>query len=162
MSGQDSRTEWVRRVLGVAIPAPGGGNRTFTLVGLAKSRLGWRSRRIDAVAEIGRLKAELARQFSGDDSQRKELEAALAKLDRLIGAFGSELDDGLDRVLNADASGRAAAIDAARAQMQRFAHVIETDEIMVELDGNEVLPDMSVVAPLQKALDAISAALGPA
>jgi len=153
-----AKQEWVRRVLGVDLArrAPG----KLSLVALAKSRFAWRSERLNAVAEIGRLQAALSVRFRGVESQRKALTAAIARLDRLMAEFGPALDESLDRVLNGDEAARPALIGEARTLMAGFQRTVETDDIMVELDGNEVLPDMRVTEPLQRALGAIDAALG--
>ncbi len=94
------------------------------------------------------------------DSQKTALSAALGRLDKLIAAFGPALDVGLDEVLNADETARPALIKQARALMDGFQKTIDDDPIMVELDGNEVLPDMAVTEPLRRVLANINAALG--
>lgn len=159
MSDDAAKREWVVRVLKVSFPTqPRTGS--LSLVKLAKSRFAWRSERMSAVAEIGRLKMAISERFKDDETQASALTAALGRLDTLIGSFGPALDDSLDEVLNGDETKRPTSIAAARTQMARFQTIIEGDEIMSELDGNEVLPDMVVTAPLLRALGAIDAALG--
>jgi hypothetical protein len=138
-------------------PSAGG---KLSLVALAKARFAWRAERTNAIAEIGRLEAALRDRFKGVESQKTALSAALGRLDKLIASFGPQLDDVLDDVLNADEAARPAQIKQARALMDGFQKTIDGDPIMVELDGNEVLPDMSVTEPLRRALGNISAALG--
>jgi len=142
-------------------PAPGptaGGK--LSLVALAKGRFAWRAERTNAIAEIGRLEAALRDRFKGVESQKQALSAALGRLDKLIATFGPQLDVGLDDVLNADEAARPGMVKQARALMDGFQKTIDDDPIMVELDGNEVLPDMSVTEPLRRVLGNISAALG--
>lgn len=139
-------------------PAPGG---KLSLVALAKARFAWKAERTNAISEIGRLEAALSQRFKGVESQKQPLSAALSRLDKLIAAFGPQLDDGLDLVLNGDETTRPALVKKARALMDGFQKTIDGDPIMAELDGNEVLDDMLVAEPLRKALANISAALGP-
>ncbi len=159
-SDSGARNDWVRRVLQVDVGVARGAGGKFSLVALAKSRFAWKTDRINAIAEIGRLQAALNARFKTVSSQKTALAAASLRLDRLIASFGPELDDALDRVLNADASNRPGMIKQARALMERFQHTVDNDDIMVELDGNEVLPDMAVTEPMRRALANISAALG--
>jgi hypothetical protein len=144
---------------GAATTGPAAGGK-LSLVALAKSRFAWRAERTNAVAEIGRLEAALRDRFKGVESQKTALSAALGRLDKLIATFGPRLDVGLDDVLNGDEAARPALIKQARALMDGFQKTIDDDPIMVELDGNEVLPDMSVTEPLRRVLGSISAALG--
>jgi len=144
---------------GTSSTGPAAGSK-LSLVALAKSRFAWRGERTNAVAEIGRLEAALRDRFKGVESQKTALSAALGRLDKLIATFGPRLDVGLDDVLNGDEAARPALIKQARALMDGFQKTIDDDPIMVELDGNEVLPDMSVTEPLRRVLGSISAALG--
>ncbi|HEV2969685.1 MAG TPA: hypothetical protein VGY55_06825 [Pirellulales bacterium] len=145
---------------GTAATGPAAGGK-LSLVALAKSRLSWRTERINAIAEIGRLEAALSQRFKGVESQKNALSAAVVRLDKLIKTFGPQLDDGLDYVLNGDEAARPGLIKQARALMDGFQKTIDGDEVMAALDGNEVLPDMAVTEPLRLALGKISAALGP-
>jgi len=136
----------------------GGGK--LSLVKLGKARLAWRRDRLHAVSEIHRLQGAVAKDFTGEPEQKAALDAALSRLDKLIGSLTDELDDSLDKVLNAAEPARAGLAEQARALMRRFLDHIETDEVMQELDGNEVLPDMSVCEPLQRSLADVAASLG--
>ena len=64
------------------------------------------------------------------------------------------------RRTRADAGKRAGLADTARTTMQRLAGLVDGNPIMARLDGNEVLPEMQVRAPLASGLRAIAAALG--
>ena len=132
----------------------------LSLVALAKSRFAWRAERTNAVAEIGRLQAALRARFKDVNSLQQALSAAQDRLGKLIAKFGPELDDALDRVLNGDEAARPDLIQQVRALMKGFLETIDRDEIMAVLDGNEVLPDMSVTEPMRRRLGDISAALG--
>jgi len=51
-------------------------------------------------------------------------------------------------------------VKAAKATISKLTTLLDNDEVMVEIDDNEFLPGMLVVAPLKKKLQEISAAIG--
>jgi len=161
VSATAEQRAWVTRVLGLTGNETKTPSRALSLVKLGKSRLGWRADRLHLIVEIGRLQSALADDFGQDEAQAAALATAVARLDKLIEAFSSELDDSLDAVLNAaDPKERLLHIKAAKTAVEQFGALLRSDAIIAELDGNEVLPDMSVAAPLRNRLDEISAALG--
>ena len=157
MSDLGVKRSWVERVLGITFAQP----RAFSLVALGKSRLAWRNDRLSAIAEIGRLQSALAQEFGPIEEQKDALQSALKRLDTLIGELSGVLDDNLDAVLNAaEPSERQKRIAESKSTLTRFETLILSDSVMAELDGNEVLPDMEVTAPLRRRLNEINAALG--
>ena len=44
--------------------------------------------------------------------------------------------------------------------MTKFTNYLETDPVMMTLDGNEVLPETRITGPLRAKLQEIAAALG--
>jgi hypothetical protein len=131
-----------------------------TLEGLARARQAWSKDRLDAIAGIGALRDAIRQEFAADDEQATELAAAMARLEDLVG----QLDDGLDRTLDtvvneADAEQRLRLRPAAMATLDRMDAFVSENELMTELDGNEILPDMKIVAPLKSRLAEVRAAL---
>jgi hypothetical protein len=127
---------------------------------LAHARQGWGKARLDAVAGIGTLKAALTQEFAADDAQADLVATALKRLDELVGRLDDELDATLDAMLReADAERRLALRAAAAAKLDVMDAFVSEDELMTELDGNEILPDMKIVAPLKSGLSQVRAAL---
>lgn len=140
-----------------AAPVPG----ALSLVKLGKARLEWIAVRSQAARDIARLKAAIELEFKDDPEQQAELAAASKRLDELVTELNEDLGNQLDAVLNARDDGqRHALAQTAQATMARFVHFVDTDEIMAELDGNEVLPDVQITAPLRAKLQAIADGLG--
>jgi hypothetical protein len=168
MNGTPAQQAWVERVLGYkfqtdriattggqAAPVP-----TLSLVRLGKARLGWQADRLHAIAEIGRLQAELGQRFAAFENQKTALQAALIRLDGLIGVLSPELEAGLDAVLNAtDPAQRTTLGQKVKMMLAGVAKTLMGDALMQALDGNEVLPDMQVMAPLRRRMSEIAGAL---
>ncbi|MBL9084357.1 MAG: hypothetical protein JNK76_21325, partial [Planctomycetales bacterium] len=125
---------------------------------LGRARLEWIDGRKKAIHEIRRLQQALQAEFDGGD-QQLELNRAVKRLELLIADLDAKLEDCLDAVLNAAESERSTALAQARETLQKSQALVDADEIMVELDGNEVLPDMVVAATLRERLQAVAAAL---
>jgi hypothetical protein len=155
---------WVARVLGVE--PPGGktgktGTTGLSVVRLGKARVQFIEAQRRAVAAIGQLRETLRAQFADDTEQQTQLSKADGVLAGLATALDSALNDELDAVLNeADTVKRQALAESTRATLQRLTGVVTGNPIMSELDGNEVMPQMQVTAPLVAGLQAIAAALG--
>jgi len=166
MSGTPDQRAWVERVLGLrfadnsaAVPARGPAP-ALSLVKLAKARLGWQQERVHAVEEIHRLSAALAQRFGAIDTQKSALQAALKRLESLVGSLNAELETRLDEVLNAaDPAKRAALSQGVKAMVAGVAKLITGDPVMVALDGNEVLADMQVTGPLRRRMADLVGAL---
>jgi hypothetical protein len=163
MSGSASGDQiaWVARVLGVTPEPETGGSGTLSLVKLGRARIEFLGAQRRAVSEIGRLRGTLQKKFGDDTEQAGVLARADAALNTLAQSLGEGLNDQLDAVLNeSDAGKRQRLATTARATMQRLAKLVDGNPIMAKLDGNEVLPDMQVRAPLAAGLRAIAAVLG--
>ncbi len=150
--------DWVARVLGVTTSQSDGG--VLSVVRLGRARVEWTGTRHAAVAGLARLRDAIDAEFRDDENQAAQLTAALAELRRRMDALDTTLEDQLDAVLNADPSGRPRLAGPARGSLQKFISFLDTDELMMELDNNEVLPDLVVVAPMRAALGSIQAAIG--
>jgi hypothetical protein len=161
-----ARTEQLVAVLGKlgvtgAAPAPAaaaaGG---VSLVKLGKARLEWADARVQGVSGIQRLKVAIQEDYADMPEAGDAVRAALGRLDKLVGQIDDRLVDELDAVLNAPAEARGPLADRARSTIAGFSAVVDKDPILAALDGNEFVPELSVVAPLRARLAAISAALG--
>jgi len=153
---------WVERVLNVKSAASGtaGTGGTLSVMKLGKARVEWIGVRRNAVGEIGRLREAIRDEFQDDEEQAAQLEAALAKLGQRIDKLDPTLEQQLDVVLNAAEAARPAPAEVARRTLQDVIDYLQTDEVLAEVDGNEVLPDIAVVGNMRAALGNIAAALG--
>src|SRR5262249_8276828 len=134
----------------------------LSLVKLGKARLEWLATRTHAIRDIEHLQAAIEVEFKDDPEQQVQLAAALKRLGALVTELNEELGNQLDAVLNAEDDGqRQALIRIAQATLARFRHFVDTDEVVALLDGNEVLPEMQVAAPVRSKLQGIAVALCP-
>ncbi len=157
LASTEQQDLWVARVLGVRPRATAGG---LSLVRLGRSRIEWGGARAAAVTGIGRLRKAVADEFADDAEQAAALVNALSMLDGLIARLDAQLEADLDAVLNAPPGPvQAAAMAAARRTLQDTSALIGSDPLLAGLDGNEILPDLVVRAPLQARLADITAAL---
>jgi hypothetical protein len=137
------------------------GTGKLSIVKLGKARIEWGNLRSRAVSDIATLKSKLQEEFGSDAEQTAQLGAALKTLDGTISQLNDNLGLQLDAVLNAKTDNeRAALAGTAKATMQQFQRYVDSDTIIAELDGNEVMPDMLVIGPLKAKLQEIAAALG--
>jgi hypothetical protein len=128
---------------------------------LATARLGWIQARDVAIGEITRLCGAVAAQFHGETQQLPKVREAITRLDGLKRKLRTDLDDALDKALSEhDSARRAQLARAAKNSLKSIRTFIDQDELMQNLDGNEILRDMNVVAPMKARLSAIEAALG--
>ena len=132
----------------------------LSLVKLGKARLEWLPIRDSAIQDVRRLSSAIAEEFRDDREQAQQLTAALKRLDGVIANLDNDLHSQLDAVLNADETGRPPLIDTVRQTIASFCKFVEADPVLAAIDDNEVLPGMSVKAPLVSKLGEISAALG--
>ncbi len=100
-------------------------------------------------------------EFEDDPDQKSQLATARQRVEGLIAGLKDELSPALDDVLNAqDDAKRKPFIEHAKAMLAKFDQIVHNDPIMTKLDGNELMPEMQVRAPLQGKLHEIAAALG--
>ncbi|GEM_PF-2741250 len=121
----------------------------------------WASARKDAVDGIEALAKKIQEEYRDEVDQKAQVAVAVGKLRTLSG----KLQDGLDKQLGAalaesDPAKRAALARTAKATLASIAKVVVEDPLMAELDGNELLPDLKIVAPLKAKLREIATALG--
>jgi len=62
-------------------------------------------------------------------------------------------------VVNAQAAQRASQTAAAKATLQRLIKLVSSDELLQNIDGNELAPDMVIAAPLRARLTEIAQSL---
>lgn len=131
-----------------------------SIVKLGKSRLEWKTTRDTAGADLKRLKKVIADEFVDDKEQAAALAAAMKTFDNLVAEVENDLHEQLDTILNADPEARKPLIVVAKKTIAKLSSTLDNDEVMAEIDDNEFIPGFSVVAPLKKKLQDISAALG--
>lgn len=144
-------------------PPAGGaqGAGGLSLVKLGKARLDWATLRGEAVRGIEQLARRVEDEYRNEADQRAQVAEATKKLRNLAAMLKEELEDRLDQVLNAaDAAARTAQMRAAKVSLTEVLRVVATDPLMKELDGNELMPDLKIVKPMQDKLREIAAALG--
>jgi len=159
----DAMNAWVGRVLGVSVdaaPAAQPSSGAVSIMKLGKARVEWIGIRAQAAADLARLTEAISAEFADDAEQAPQLAAAVKQLRERIDRLDPTLEEQLDQVLQAPDAARPPLVQAARKTLGDFTRFIATDPIMTKLDGNEVLPDMMVVASLRMALINIAAALG--
>jgi hypothetical protein len=130
-----------------------------SLAQLAKARVEWNAARSHAVSELARLKNILQQEYRDAGSEQAALAKALQRVDATIGAMDNELNDRLDQVASAQAAQRAAQVAAAKTALQRLIKLVSSDEILQNIDGNELAPDMVIAAPLRARLTDIAQSL---
>ena len=128
---------------------------------LADARLDWIQKRDAALKEINFLIAQIYALFKKEPGQQTQLNDAIAKLKGLTTSLKTSLENDLDAALNAkDPASRAQLATKAKASLAAVRKFVEEDELMLNLDANEVVKSMSVVAPMKSSLEAIEKALG--
>ncbi|HWK83398.1 MAG TPA: hypothetical protein VNS61_06630 [Caldimonas sp.] len=149
----------VEKKLGQGVgAAPSSG---FSVQQLGKARHEWIATRDKAVSEITRLSRAIVDAYRGETDQQAQVKAAITKLAGLATRLKSGLDNDLDAALSAkDAASRTQLASKAKNSVKAIKKIMDEDELMQSLDGNEILGDMHVVAPMKERLSAIEAALG--
>ncbi len=142
------------------LAAAAGGAPTVSLVKLGKARLEWPDTRNQALGDLNRLKKQIEADYADTPEAAGDVASAIKKLDQSFATFNAGLHDQLDAVLNADEPDRTAHIATARQMISTFAKHVDSDPIISALDGNDILPDVSIAGPIQAKLQEISAALG--
>jgi hypothetical protein len=149
----------VEKKLGQGVGAAQTGG--FSVQQLGKARLDWIATRDKAISEITRLSRAIVDAYRGETDQQAQVKAAITKLAGLATRLKSGLDNELDAALSAkDAASREQLANKAKNSLKSIKKLMDEDELMQSLDGNEILGDMRVVAPMKERLSAIEAALG--
>ncbi len=134
---------------------------TISIAKLGKARLEWRQVKIAAMGGIKRFIDKLKEEFGDDQEQQIQLQRAIEKLESIMLDFDDSLADALDSVLNASGDAQQnAATSIAKEKMSEFIGKIDSDEVMRSIDGNSLMPELLVCAPMRARLDDIAAAFG--
>ena len=137
------------------------GDGKFSVMKLGKARIEWGQLASKAIADIGNLMELIEDEFGDDPNQKDQLANAKKRVEKLVADLKDELSPALDNVLNGqDETQRKPLIETAKGMLAKYMKILQSDPIMTKLDGNEVMPDMQVAAPMQAKLQEISAALG--
>jgi hypothetical protein len=113
MARSAATDEWVKRVLGYDVTSQAKGSGPVGGIQYRMLLLRWREAQGNVARNMTALgKAVLARQDVKSDSRLPQVEAAVEQLNRLVPSFGGELEDVLDRGINAGQTAEAAALAA--------------------------------------------------
>ena len=128
---------------------------------LAVARLEWIKQRDRAVAEINHLVRTLVSTFSAEPEQKAQVKKAVEKFVDLERRLKVDLERQLEDAFGEnDPAKRARLAATAKQTLRELQALMDKDAVVAELDGNELMPDMNVVAPMRDSLRAIEAALG--
>jgi hypothetical protein len=137
------------------------GDGKFSVMKLGKARIEWGQLASKAVADIGTLLELIDDEFGDDVAQKDQLASAKKRVEKLVADLKDELSPALDNVLNGkDETQRKPLIETAKGILAKYVKIVQSDPIMTNLDGNEVMPEMQVAGPMQSKLQEIAAALG--
>lgn len=142
------------KLLGTA-PATG-----FSIQKLGVARLEWSKTRQKAMTDMEELKGEIKELYADTPEHTSQVTAAMKRLDDIFKTLNEDLEDDLDKVLNAAETARADPIRVARATMKKFQDFIAGDPVLAAIDGNEILSEISIREPMSGRLKNISQALG--
>jgi hypothetical protein len=141
-----------------ATPATSAG---FSVAKLAKARLEWISTRDLAVKGLGKLADRIVDDFRGETDQQAQVNEAVKRLRGLAAQLREDLEDQLDDALGEnDPAKRTERIRTVKKTLAELVTLVTKEPLMAELDNNEVMPDMSIVAPMKAKLRDIALALG--
>lgn len=128
---------------------------------LAKVRQEWAAARSEAVRGIEQLARAIEQEYRDEVDQRAQVAEATKRLRELAGQLRDDLEKQLDLVIKAaDAAARSSQVRTAKTRLTEVLRVVATDPLMKELDGNELMPQLRVVKPMQDKLREIAAVLG--
>ena len=146
----------IEQMLGEATKAAS----TLPVAKLEAARSDWIKSRDTAIKEITNLSKAIAVAFASETAQKKAVADAVRKLGELQIKLQTGLDNELNMAIKAkDPDKQADLVDRARDSLASLQDLMESDDLMKNLDNNEVLKNMSVVGPMKKSLQAIEAAL---
>jgi hypothetical protein len=132
--------------------------KTGKKVDYTKARLAWDSARKKVRAQIDLLKGAI-RDECGDLPEFPQIDAALAKYDRILANLDEQLIDSLDAALNAPDDTVAAPHKAkALEHVRRYEKFVQKDGVVQTIDANPFHP-VAVCATLEATLKALDAAL---
>jgi hypothetical protein len=129
--------------------------------GSAKLATEWASAAKDVRDGIKALIDKIKQEYSSEPDQKAQVDEAVRKLEKLSSSLQDDLSAKLSDVFGeADPTKRADLTRKAKAAWANVAKMVASDELLRELDGNELLPSLKVVAPLKSKLRDIGTALG--
>ena len=140
----------------------GGDDGGLSVKEIQEVRAKWAQERDKAIKEIKRLAEAIVKEFAAEKDQLPQVRKAVTDLYALADKqLKADLEHQLDAAASAkDAAARAQAVSNARRALQEMQSLLDSHPVMRELDGNEILSDMRVVAPMKQTLSAVEAALG--
>lgn len=131
------------------------------LAKLGQARSEWMAARAQAVRGIEQLAQRIEQEYRDEVGQRSQVQAATARLRALAGQLRADLETQLDAALKEkDPNRRAAMLRTAKVALAAVVKTVAQDPLMKELDGNELMPELQIVKPMQERLREIAAALG--
>lgn len=127
---------------------------------LRKLRQDWATARSEAVRGIESLARTIEQEYR-DEADQHPVTEATKKLRALAAQLKDDLEKQLDEMLRtADAAARRNQVASAKTRLTEVLRVVAADPLMKEIDGNELMPDLRIVKPMQDSLREIAAALG--
>lgn len=165
----ETQMDFLTRFLGVGPPEvqpnlgqkqpPGG----VSAMKLGMARLDWIGVRETALRDVSKLQGNIREAFAAQPEASKAVEAGITRLGMTIHRISEDLNDELDDVLNqSDPAKRANLARDAAATARGFLKLVDNDPVISAIDGTVYMPDISVVKPMKKSLNAILGALGQA
>ena len=128
---------------------------------IRKLRQDWATARSEAVRGIESLARTIEQEYRDEVDQRAQVAEATKKLRTLAAQLKDDLEKQLDEMLRtADAAARRNQVASAKTRLTEVLRVVAADPLMKEIDGNELMPSLRVVKPMQDSLRDIAAALG--
>src|SRR5262249_26285266 len=139
----------VKQALASKASFTGDGAGSISVMKLGKARIEWRTTRDDSIKSMAKLKVAFEKAYENKPKLKGEVTEALKKLDGVFATLNEDLYQQLDDVLNeANLEKREALAKTARATMKTFVTYVEEDNIMLNLDGNEILPETRITGPI--------------
>ena len=128
---------------------------------VAKATMAWGGARTKAISEIERLATELNLAFAGEAGQKAKVGEAVARIKGLIPKLDVTLETQLAAAMKEkDLAKQKLLITRAKLTLDSVSKLLDEDDLMINIDHNEVVPDMNIVEPMRDRLSEIEAALG--
>jgi hypothetical protein len=154
----DNATKFVNKIEEMLAAAAAS---TFPVDKLKTARDEWIKSRDKARTEITGLSKAIAAAFAAETTQKKAVAEAVRKLGELQIKLQSKLDNDLTLLIgNKNPAKLGDAVERAKDSLASLQDLLEKDELLKNLDGNEVVKSMSVVQPMKDRLKAIADVLG--
>jgi len=122
---------------------------------LRTAREGWSTARTAAVKGIKDLAEQIRREYGGEAEQKDAMDKAVSRLN----ALADQLSDALEKQIDDTINGRSS-VSAAKQALTKVIDVVTKDDVMKTIDGNELIPSMTIVAPMRQSLASVARALG--